>query len=152
MQNQLENISMVVPPGDKEQGKLEDEPAIIDIPQEKSSYKEPSYDRLSCMSSTICRICHMSEPRIELIKPCNCRGTLGYVHRSCLENWLSRSGLTQCELCLYVYKTKSTLRYTMLQSLRLWFTHPNHRGLLQADMLAMTLITLLTVCINEPFC
>lgn len=138
MQNQVQNISQVIQ-NEKEQGKEEAEFATIEITQNKS------FDGLSCTSSTICRICHMGEPQHELINPCNCRGTLGYVHRRCLESWLSRSGLKQCELCLYVYKTKSTLRYSFLESLRIYFSHPNHRGLLQADLLALILITLLTV-------
>lgn len=114
---------------------------------ETPQHNTPSsiYENLSCKSSTICRICHMSEPRDELLMPCNCIGTLGYVHKSCLENWLSRSGLTQCELCLYVYKTRNTLRYSLMQSLRIYYRHPNHCGLLQADILGCCLITLLTV-------
>lgn len=142
MQNQVQNVSEVNE-GGKKPGK--EDVAVIEVPQDKPSYEMPSFDRLSSSNSTICRICHMGEPRQELINPCNCRGTLGYVHRRCLESWLSRSGLKQCELCLYVYKTKSVLRYTFMQSLRIFFSHPNNRGLLQADLLAMILITMLTV-------
>ncbi|XP_063706171.1 E3 ubiquitin-protein ligase MARCHF2-like [Culicoides brevitarsis] len=121
MQNPLEDVSIV--------------PAKIE---------NDKCDQLSRPNSTICRICHMQEPNNELINPCNCRGTLGYVHRRCLEHWLSRSGLTRCELCLFVYRTKSILRYSMCKSLRIYFSHPNNRGLLQADLLAMILITFLT--------
>lgn len=136
MQNPVENV----PDDASKEAKIE----VFDSIDEKS-YQLPSYDQLSCANSTICRICHMAEPTNELINPCNCRGTLGYVHRRCLENWLSRSGLTRCELCLFVYRTKSILRYSWWKAMRIYFSHPNNRGLLQADLLAMILLTLLTV-------
>lgn len=31
--------------------------------------------------------------------PCGCTGTLGAVHQSCLERWLSSSNTSYCELC-----------------------------------------------------
>lgn len=34
-----------------------------------------------------CRICFESENEGILIKPCNCKGTIAYVHRTCLNNW-----------------------------------------------------------------
>lgn len=35
----------------------------------------------------------------ELLSPCYCTGTLGTVHQSCLETWLSSSNTSFCELC-----------------------------------------------------
>ncbi|NXE68621.1 MARH3 ligase, partial [Calcarius ornatus] len=35
----------------------------------------------------------------ELLSPCECTGTLGTIHRSCLERWLSSSNTSYCELC-----------------------------------------------------
>lgn len=100
---------------------------------------------LSYKNSIICRICHNGDSFERLITPCNCKGTLGYVHRHCLENWLSRSGLTHCELCKYIFKTTQELRYTICQSLKIWYSHPNNCGLLQADLLACSIISFLTV-------
>lgn len=34
-----------------------------------------------------------------LLSPCDCTGTLGTVHKSCLEKWLSSSNTSYCELC-----------------------------------------------------
>uniref|UniRef100_A0A1B0D7C6 Uncharacterized protein n=1 Tax=Phlebotomus papatasi TaxID=29031 RepID=A0A1B0D7C6_PHLPP len=44
------------------------------------------------------------------ISLCHCRGTVGLVHRHCLEKWLNESGKTECELCHFRYQTASTLR------------------------------------------
>ncbi|NWX53760.1 MARH3 ligase, partial [Promerops cafer] len=47
----------------------------------------------------ICRICHEGSSHEELLSPCECTGTLGTIHRSCLEHWLSSSNTSYCELC-----------------------------------------------------
>ncbi|XP_018586661.1 uncharacterized protein LOC108921615 isoform X1 [Scleropages formosus] len=47
----------------------------------------------------ICRICHEGGNGEGLLSPCDCTGTLGTVHRSCLEKWLSSSNTSYCELC-----------------------------------------------------
>lgn len=70
-----------------------------------------------------CRYC-LSDDRIEkLIDPCNCEGTMKYVHQECLEDWIKNGHrqvyettniqklkiyLTMCEICKYQMKyTKS---------------------------------------------
>ena len=37
-------------------------------------------------SSKLCRICYTNEPSSPLISPCNCTGSLRYVHLTCLQN------------------------------------------------------------------
>lgn len=55
---------------------------------------------LFCLSDgPICRICHEGGNSEGLLSPCNCTGTLGTVHKSCLEKWLSSSNTSYCELC-----------------------------------------------------
>lgn len=46
-----------------------------------------------------CRICHEGANGESLLSPCVCTGTLGAVHKSCLERWLSSSNTSYCELC-----------------------------------------------------
>lgn len=72
-----------------------------------------------------CRICLMedNEPENPLIAPCNCSGTMGTIHASCLQQWLS-SKLTvresnnsvsyswkplECELCTHKYPNSITI-------------------------------------------
>ncbi|NWX43760.1 MARH3 ligase, partial [Steatornis caripensis] len=47
----------------------------------------------------MCRICHEGSSQEDLLSPCKCTGTLGTIHRSCLERWLSSSNTSYCELC-----------------------------------------------------
>ncbi|POI31266.1 hypothetical protein CIB84_004983, partial [Bambusicola thoracicus] len=47
----------------------------------------------------MCRICHEGSSQEDLLSPCECMGTLGTIHRSCLEHWLSSSNTSYCELC-----------------------------------------------------
>jgi hypothetical protein len=49
----------------------------------------------SSSSKLMCRICHCEEAFAgkALISPCNCSGTLRYVHQTCLQKWLKISGI-----------------------------------------------------------
>ena len=62
-------------------------------------------DVCSVASSPICRICHEAGVREALLSPCKCRGTLGLVHRSCIERWLSTANTDSCEICSFRYQT-----------------------------------------------
>lgn len=64
-------------------------------------------------SSVCCRICQDGRSIEDLITPCKCAGTMGHVHSTCLEKWLSRTARTFCELCNHNFKTvveRSSLR------------------------------------------
>jgi len=56
-------------------------------------------------SSVFCRICHEGESGGErLISPCLCSGSVGLLHRSCIERWLSSVNKDTCELCHQKYR------------------------------------------------
>ncbi|XP_042887867.1 uncharacterized protein LOC122263495 isoform X2 [Penaeus japonicus] len=58
----------------------------------------------SCRSlSRFCRICHEGERSEALISPCWCMGSMGLVHKTCLERWLTVSNCEECELCHYAF-------------------------------------------------
>lgn len=42
----------------------------------------------------------------DLISPCLCSGSAKYVHKSCLERWLTMKNTNECEVCKTVYQTK----------------------------------------------
>ncbi|XP_023218513.1 E3 ubiquitin-protein ligase MARCH2-like [Centruroides sculpturatus] len=44
-----------------------------------------------------CRICLADEGN--LISPCLCKGSVGLVHKNCLETWLENRNVDSCELC-----------------------------------------------------
>ncbi|KAM4615250.1 E3 ubiquitin-protein ligase MARCHF3-like isoform 3-T3 [Polymixia lowei] len=78
----------------------------------------------------MCRICHDGGAQEELLSPCECAGTLGTIHRSCLEHWLSTSGTSFCELCHYQFNVQRKSR-PLLEEKRTLF----------GDMVCFLLIT-----------
>lgn len=65
-------------------------------------------------------------------------GSLGLIHRSCVEKWLSQSNSDQCEICKFRY---ATIRHpkSLWQWLRETDTHTDHRHLL-ADIACFLLV------------
>ncbi|KFO86048.1 E3 ubiquitin-protein ligase MARCH3, partial [Buceros rhinoceros silvestris] len=61
----------------------------------------------------MCRICHEGSSQEDLLSPCECTGTLGTIHRSCLEHWLSSSNTSYCELCHFRFAVESKPRPLM---------------------------------------
>ncbi|KAH8371173.1 hypothetical protein KR093_006357, partial [Drosophila rubida] len=108
----------------------------LDYEASNSSGSVPS------LGSLVCRICHNADNPEQLVSPCLCKGSLSYVHVHCLERWISTSRCTICELCQFHYNTEQTLRYTCLQSLRLWYSRAMSRRALQEDCQMFSLLTL----------
>merc|ERR1712212_387963 len=52
-------------------------------------------------SAFFCRICHDDG---DLISPCHCTGSVGLIHVTCLERWLSTDGKSACEICKFDYQ------------------------------------------------
>ena len=52
------------------------------------------YNLLFMTQVDFCRICHCERDNEmgHLIAPCKCKGTLKYVHQSCLQQWIKSSG------------------------------------------------------------
>lgn len=53
-----------------------------------------------------CRICFYGPSEGRLITPCLCKGTIQYIHMTCLQRWRSQSvrAYTACTQCLYSYE------------------------------------------------
>ncbi|KAL0278229.1 UNVERIFIED_CONTAM: hypothetical protein PYX00_000106 [Menopon gallinae] len=97
-------------------------------------------------NTPLCRICQgPSAATNYLVSPCNCKGTLAFVHFSCLEKWLNTSSRISCELCSFQYDTLQTRRYSLLESLRLWIRHPVNWRHLQVDFFIFTLLSIVTL-------
>ncbi|KAG7210542.1 hypothetical protein KM043_012062 [Ampulex compressa] len=114
--------------------------------------QQPSRSLVS-VGSSVCRICHTNTSKEPLVSPCRCKGTLAYVHLSCLERWLNQSCHTYCELCRYHFNAVETPRYRWPESLRIWISHPRNRRNVRSDLLILTLLSFVTmgliaVCIS----
>lgn len=100
--------------------------------------------KVQSVSSIVCRICQTNTVNEGLISPCNCKGTLAYVHLSCLERWLNESSRNYCELCMYRFTAIATKRYKLCEGIKLWIRHPRNRSHVQSDLLIAILLSLVT--------
>ena len=50
-------------------------------------------------SPITCRICFESSDEESLIAPCRCNGSSKFVHKHCLQKWVTASKKTVCECC-----------------------------------------------------
>ena len=99
------------------------------------------------VASISCRICLTDAAQERLLQPCYCKGTIAFVHRSCLENWLNQTGSTFCELCRFNYDVELTHRYSICQSLHIWLKHPRIIRMMRGDLIIGALITVIMVCL-----
>jgi len=72
--------------------------------------EELKKDTSSTDSGDFCRICHCGAEVEELISPCHCSGSLGFIHQTCLQEWLGGTNKKTCELCHYEFKLHATMR------------------------------------------
>ena len=51
-----------------------------------------------------CRVCYGADTRTNpLLNPCDCRGSIEFIHQQCLTQWIHVSLSQQCELCKTEY-------------------------------------------------
>ncbi|KAA6402255.1 MAG: hypothetical protein EZS28_002217 [Streblomastix strix] len=58
-----------------------------------------------------CRICRATDPELTLLRPCDCKGSVGFVHLECLSEWVKSCQSTNrdwenCEICKKKYKIR----------------------------------------------
>eukprot|EP00039_Didymoeca_costata_P027205 m.17760 g.17760 ORF g.17760 m.17760 type:complete len:916 (+) comp6103_c0_seq1:166-2913(+) len=59
----------------------------------------------------VCRICRMEGTTdAPLYNPCNCTGTIRFIHQDCLLQWLKHSQKSYCELCKREFQFKPVYR------------------------------------------
>lgn len=57
-----------------------------------------------------CRIClERGDPDDYMCLPCNCAGSIKYIHPDCLKEWIKSSGTVECEICHSLYKRRWTM-------------------------------------------
>lgn len=123
-----------------------------DEKQEKPPINSGNEDKVSIVS-IVCRICFDDNKDEPIITPCHCKGTVAFVHRSCLEKWLAESNTTSCELCHHIYETERVPKYTAAQSIWKWFRNqPQQLGFhirrTRGDLLACAILTPLAIVIT----
>ena len=72
-----------------------------------------------------CRICFETTSENDVY--CKCKGSIKYIHKSCLENWIysrSNSHMWTCEICKQEYNNYNNYNnyyYPIVLFLFLWF-------------------------------
>ena len=95
--------------------------------------------------SVLCRICLSAGQPSTFISPCHCKGTMAYVHRGCLEHWLSENGTSCCELCLCDIETENALRHACCQSLVIWAFQTSPKTYFICDFMTFLFVNVVTV-------
>lgn len=82
------------------------------LPQEHQAYIKMSDNK------PLCKYCQDSEDLSELITPCACKGSVGFVHRRCLDQWREKNAQAyhRCDICktAYQFEQVSNTRGLML--------------------------------------
>ncbi|KAI4497993.1 hypothetical protein M0802_006817 [Mischocyttarus mexicanus] len=78
-------------------------------------------------SNIYCRICHEDDSSEELIDPCDCTGSLGLIHASCLQKWLSTSNTDHCEICKHTFVFEKKEK-PLCKSCHLWWKSKSGYG------------------------
>ena len=85
----------------KEEESVKDEESV----KEKELIKEEEIEELD--SQKLCRICYDSLEDNEnlLLRPCNCAGSMKWVHKKCLLTWINMNeNNKKCNVCNFKYK------------------------------------------------
>ncbi|KAL1432498.1 hypothetical protein MTO96_013253 [Rhipicephalus appendiculatus] len=80
-------------------------PALVSDSEDEPANDNVSRDTPSGSSNEdgsggpVCRICHEGDQEEPLVSLCRCSGTMGFVHVSCLEQWINQKNVDFCEIC-----------------------------------------------------
>ncbi|KAL1426686.1 hypothetical protein MTO96_018155 [Rhipicephalus appendiculatus] len=107
-----------------------------------------SYHNGTGSSGDMCRICHEGDERAELVSPCSCSGTMGFVHVSCIEHWLNERNVDFCELCGERFQMAAQ-PITVLRLLRwVWLNRKWLPRSLLCDLLCLLVLILVVVLVG----
>ncbi|XP_040079696.1 E3 ubiquitin-protein ligase MARCHF3-like, partial [Ixodes scapularis] len=89
------------PPGERD-SEARDCATLDSAVVQVSSPEEESVS-LSSDGAPLCRICLLGDDKEPLLEPCDCKGTIGSVHRDCLERWIPRTADGKCQICQFQF-------------------------------------------------
>ncbi|XP_023226176.1 E3 ubiquitin-protein ligase MARCH3-like isoform X1 [Centruroides sculpturatus] len=93
-----------------------------------------------------CRICYYNSQKEKLISPCQCKGSIGLIHRTCLQKWLETRDTNSCELCKGEYAATRTSK-TFYDWYRNSTTQQQVRNILKDLFVSFLLTPLFFICI-----
>lgn len=97
----------------------------------------------SLLNERFCRICHEPDKNNDLLSHCQCKGSVGLAHTSCLIYWIKKSGSVTCELCKHKYVTVTQINK------RFWQVCSRYLAVLpQQNTLIYTTVSVISLQIN----
>ncbi|XP_064487877.1 E3 ubiquitin-protein ligase MARCHF3-like isoform X1 [Ornithodoros turicata] len=60
--------------------------------------------------ASICRICFRGTSAGYLLQPCSCRGSIGFSHRPCIEQWVKDRKEEVCNICRHRYPIEKKMK------------------------------------------
>ena len=120
-------------------------PQIVEFSNQSDSARSP------ILSPIPCRICLQitNEP---LVSPCKCKGSLSFIHTSCLKSWLltHENPPSTCELCRSPYQISLSYKFKCRLSSKIWVP------LLLISLTILSILSsliyfVLKSSINDPF-
>ncbi|XP_064465973.1 E3 ubiquitin-protein ligase MARCHF2-like [Ornithodoros turicata] len=88
----------------------------------KSEEMAEKKEETSQIDDQVCRVCFSSAEHEPLYAPCHCKGSIGLIHKSCLERWLKVRSTRTCNVCGFEFKV---VKKNM--PLRMFFAETEHR-------------------------
>ncbi|CRK93922.1 CLUMA_CG007449, isoform A [Clunio marinus] len=94
-----------------------------------SRFEATNEDNNDNNQNPCCRICFSSHQYL-ISMPCNCSGSVGYVHKRCFQRWLkSVRNFDTCEICHESYVESTLIPKRSLKKLFMTFFHRPFYGL-----------------------
>lgn len=82
--------------------RINNQPFYLEQKLKKRIKKKSNEDEI------LCRVCFL--PTNEMYQPCRCSGTMKYIHRKCLSDWIKTNRSKNCNIC-YAEYTGLTIVY-----------------------------------------
>lgn len=121
-------------------------------PEPDTTTDDATIINISDSETLPCRICLCNDIASQsMISPCLCKGSIGNVHKVCLEQWLSQKGNNSCDLCKFEFTVYSVQRYSMLESIGKWIKHPSNRAYFIYDSVVFLVLNMLTGVVISMF-
>ena len=92
-----------------EAGEIDHQAGAEEVKSDEKA-KASGEESVSLETQRVCRICYGGGPERLLTRVCGCKGSLSYVHESCLLRWLDNSNTSvlsssrRCEICHKDYR------------------------------------------------
>jgi hypothetical protein len=84
---------------------------MVNLIFKKIDFKKGNLKLFKMTDTKQCRICLSEDEQKDIIAPCDCKGSIQYVHKECLQKWVDVKHSLKCGLCKKKYDVKLKVNY-----------------------------------------